>query len=209
MVTMVRVSVVPTDQVGGREGSVQRFARNAHRVIALATDCVDDLVVAGAQVLDGDVSAKFYVAKETHPRVRGHLLVGGGDALDVLMIRCNAAANHAERRRQPIEHIHTHGQVRRFEQRLCSIEPRWSRPNDGDAEWAFDRAKGAHTSSWIVSLRGQVERFLKDSAGFVGCCLGLGWRTAPKSQHVGGTPFLRLHAFLRCRRSGAKGTTEK
>src|SRR5260370_23034185 len=148
MVTMVRVSVVPADQVGGREGSVQRFARNAHRVIALATDCVDDLVVAGAQVLDGDVSAKFYVAKETHTRVRSHLLVGGGDALDVLMIGCNAAANHAERRRQPIEHIHTHGQVRRFEQRLCGIEPRWSRSNGGNAEWAFDRAKRAHTSSW-------------------------------------------------------------
>src|SRR5882762_3599923 len=147
MVTMVRVAVVPADQVGRREGSVQRFARNAHRVIALATDCVDDLVVARAQVLDGDVSAKFYVAKETHPRVRGHLLVGGGDALDVLMIRCDAAANHAERRRQPIKHIHTHGQVRRFEQRLRGIEPRWSRSNDRDAEWASDRAKGAHTSS--------------------------------------------------------------
>src|SRR6266849_3789550 len=55
-----------------------------------------------------------------------------------------------------------------------------------------------------VSLRGQVERFLQDSAGFVGCCLGLAWRTAPKRQQVGGTPFLRRHAFLRCRRSVAK-----
>src|SRR6266850_2968226 len=36
-----------------------------------------------------------------------------------------------------------------------------------------------------VSLRGQVERFLQDSAGFVGCYLVLGWRTALKRQQVG------------------------
>src|SRR6185503_3509942 len=103
MVTMVRVAVVPTNQVRGREGSIQGFARNAHRAIALATDCVDDLVVTGAQVLDRDVSAEFHVAKETHTRVRGHLLVDGGDGLDLLMIRSDASANQAEWRRQPIE----------------------------------------------------------------------------------------------------------
>src|ERR1700722_3472633 len=106
MVTMVRVPVVPADQVGGREGPDQTFTRNAHRAIALATDRVDDLVVTGAQVLDREVSAEFHVAKETHTWISGHLLIGGGDGLDLLMIRCNAAANQSERRRQPIEHIH-------------------------------------------------------------------------------------------------------
>jgi hypothetical protein len=48
MVAMVRVPVVPTDQVGGREESIQPFAGNVHRAIALTADCVDDLVVKGA-----------------------------------------------------------------------------------------------------------------------------------------------------------------
>src|ERR1700682_6553133 len=101
MVTMVRVPVVPADQVGGREGYIQRFARNAHRAIALATDGVDDLVVTGAQVFDRDVSAEFHVAKEADTWVSGHLLISGGDGFDLLMIRCHAAADQAERRRQP------------------------------------------------------------------------------------------------------------
>src|ERR1700716_1944732 len=144
MVTMVRGPVVPADHVGSREGSVQRFARNAHRAIALATDRVDDLVVTGAQVIDREVSAEFHVAKETHTWISGHLLIGGGDGLDLLMIRCHAAAAQSGRRRQPIEHIHADSQVRRFEQRLCCIESGWSRSNDGDAERAFDSARGAH-----------------------------------------------------------------
>ena len=56
---------------------------------------------------------------------------------------------------------------------------------------------------WDVSLRGRVERFLQDSAGFVSCCFGLRRWTAPKRRREGrcarrlvtwtGSPHLKRH----------------
>src|SRR5258706_15809411 len=69
----------PTSRPGRWSRRIRPFARNAYRAIALATDCVDDLVVTGAQLLDREASAEFHVAKETHTRVKGHPLIDGGD----------------------------------------------------------------------------------------------------------------------------------
>src|SRR5712671_6205426 len=94
----------PASRPGRWSRRIRPFARNAYRAIALATDCVDDLVVTGAQLLDREVSAECHVAKETHTRVKGHPLIDGGDGVD-LLIRCHTATNQAEWRRRPIEQI--------------------------------------------------------------------------------------------------------
>src|SRR5260370_17381961 len=46
-----------------------------------------------------------------------------------------------------------------------------------------------------VSLRGRVESFLQNSAGVVGCCLGLGRWTAPTTREGGGTPSYGITLF--------------
>src|SRR6202790_5509170 len=55
-----------------------------------------------------------------------------------------------------------------------------------------------------VRLRGRGEGFLQNSAGFVGCCLGLGRWTAPTEAGGWRNAVLRHHAFLRGSRRRSK-----
>ena len=73
MFAKVRVGVVPGDEVEGGVAPAQVFAGNVQAAVALGADRVDDLVVADAEIIDGDVPAQRDVAE-----VVAHLVHGRG-----------------------------------------------------------------------------------------------------------------------------------
>ena len=90
---MIGVAVVPTNEVGRGIDTGEVFACDAQLGIAFTAECVDDLVVVIVEVRDLDVAAQAHVAEEPEPRVRCDLVVDLDDALDLLVIRSDAAAH--------------------------------------------------------------------------------------------------------------------
>src|SRR5699024_1327024 len=78
----VRVGVVPGHEVRAAVGAVQVDARDVQVRVLLGAGGDDDRVVAGAQVIKGDVAAQPDVSVEVDPVVVQHLVQGGDDALD-------------------------------------------------------------------------------------------------------------------------------
>ena len=99
VVGVVRVAVVPGDELRGRVRAGAVLARDAEAVVGRGADRVDDGVVALQQVLAGDVRAELDAAEEAEARVLGGLLVDARDALDLRVVRRDAGAYEAERRR--------------------------------------------------------------------------------------------------------------
>src|SRR5690606_34534969 len=80
-VAVVRVGVVPADELGRRVAAGQVLARDPHPPVGAGADRVDDRVVVGGQVLVGEVPAHLDVAVEAELRVGGDLVVDPGHRL--------------------------------------------------------------------------------------------------------------------------------
>jgi hypothetical protein len=117
----MRVRVVPTDEVDGRHAAGQILTRNAQRPVGLRADGVDDRVVTLGQLGGLHVVADDDVAEEPKPRIQRRLLELGADRLDFRMIRGDAGAHQAPRRRQHLQHVDAHvgvvGRIGELQQR--------------------------------------------------------------------------------------------
>jgi hypothetical protein len=92
---VVGVAVVPTDEVRRGVDAVEVLACEAELVVALAAERVDDVVVARVEVFDGEVAPELDVAEEAEAVVGRDLVVDPRDALDLLVIGRDAAADQA------------------------------------------------------------------------------------------------------------------
>jgi hypothetical protein len=132
-VAIVGVAVVPGDELGGRPAPGQVLARDAHAPIGLRADRVDDRVVAGVQVVVGELGAVLDVAEEAKLGVRRGLLVDAADRLDVGVVGRYPAAHQAPRRGQAVVDVDLDVHVRMrlaLEEVPGGVEARWARSHD-------------------------------------------------------------------------------
>ena len=131
---VIRVAVVPGDELGGRVGTGAVLARDAQAVVARGTDRVDDAVVMVQQLRAVDVRAELDSAVEAEAFVRRRLLIDARDVLDLRMVGGNARAHESERGRQDIEEVDVHARV---QQLLGGVEP--CRPGSHDRKARHER----------------------------------------------------------------------
>ncbi len=106
VLAVVGVPVVPGDEVGRRVATAKVLAGDAHAAVGLGAGGVDDLVVVRPEILERDVLPQLDVAEEAEPGMRGRLVEGSGDVLDLLVVRSHSEADQSVRRRQAVEQIH-------------------------------------------------------------------------------------------------------
>src|SRR5690606_37645516 len=115
------VCVIPGHEVGAAEGTFKVDTWNVQVCVLLGTGGDDHCVVTGIQVFQRDVAAQADVAVEVDPVVVQHLVQGVDDALDTRVIRGNAVADQAERRRKLVEEVNVQLQFTRCD-RLALVE---------------------------------------------------------------------------------------
>ena len=113
VVGVVGMGVVPADEGGGGVAAGQLFAGDAELAVGLAADREDDRVVEPLEVLDLDVVADLDVAEEAESLAGGGFFVDPDYRLDLRVVRGDAAADEAERRRQAVEEVDLSVQVAR------------------------------------------------------------------------------------------------
>jgi hypothetical protein len=136
-VAVVGVAVVPGDELRSGPAPGEVLAGDAHAPIGLGADRVDDRVVAGVQVVVGELRAVLDVAEEAELGVRRGLLVDAADRLDVGVVRRHSAAHQAPRRGQAVVDVDLDVQVRMrlaLEEVPGSVEARRARSHDRDAQ---------------------------------------------------------------------------
>jgi hypothetical protein len=87
----------------------------------LRANGVDDRVVELTELFVRHVSPDLDVAEKAEPGLLRDLLVDTGDVLELRVIRRDAEAHEAPRRRQPLEHVHL-GALLRIEEVAGRIE---------------------------------------------------------------------------------------
>ena len=112
VLAVVGVPVVPGDEVGRRVAAAEVLAGNAHAAVGLGARGVDDLMVVRPEVLERHVLPELDVAEEAEPGVRGRLVEGGRDVLDLLVVGRDAEADQPVRRRQAVEQVDLDGEAR-------------------------------------------------------------------------------------------------
>jgi hypothetical protein len=88
------------------------IAGDAHATVGLGAHGVEHGVVAGREVLVGDVAAQLDVAIEAELGVLGGLLVDPAHRLDVRVVRGHARADEPPRSGEAVEHVDLHAEVR-------------------------------------------------------------------------------------------------
>ena len=124
----VRVAVVPGDEVGAAVRTFQLDAGDVQVRVLDGASGEDHGVVVLLQVLQHQVSAVFNVAEEADVAAVQHLVQGVHNALDARMVRCNAVADQAVRRRVAVEEVNADHQAGShffaFRQHVCCINTR-------------------------------------------------------------------------------------
>jgi hypothetical protein len=103
--------------------------------VALVADGVDDAVVVGAQLRDGDIPAQRDIAQEAHRGILGGALEGLLDLLDALVIGGHAGAHQPIGTGQPIEEIDADRDVLLLEEGGGGVEAGGAGSDDRDVEW--------------------------------------------------------------------------
>jgi len=127
----VRVSVEPLHELGGAVAAGQADPRDAEVPVPFAAGRDDHRVVEHPDVGQREVPPVRDVAEQPHPRPAQHGVQRPDDPLDPRVVRRDAVPDQAERRRQPVEEIDRTRGVR-LHQRVGGVDPRRSRPDDGD-----------------------------------------------------------------------------
>ena len=133
-VLVVRVAVVPGDELGGRPRARQVLAGDAEPPVGLGADRVDDGVVERGELLVRDVAADLDVAEEAESRARGDLLEGTRDGLELGVVGSDAEPDEPPRRRQPLDHVDLDRRILAREQRGRRVERGRAGADDGDAQ---------------------------------------------------------------------------
>jgi hypothetical protein len=145
-VGVVRVAVVPGDELRGGEAPRQVLSRDPERLVRLGPGRVDHGVVVLQQLAVGDVAADLDVAEEAAPAPDGLGVEAVLEALDLLVVGRHPAAQQAPRRRQPLEQVDlrvaAHAQERRGRERAGG-----SGPDDRDPRAAHAAVRSAVPSS--------------------------------------------------------------
>lgn len=102
----MRMRVVPTHEVDGRDAARQLLAGDVQRAVGLCAGGVDDGVVAFGEFARLDVLTDPDVAEEPEAGVGRGLLELGADRLDLRMVGSDAGAHQTPRGRQHLEHVH-------------------------------------------------------------------------------------------------------
>ena len=120
------------------------LARNAHPSIRLRAGRVEDHVVVGAQIVDGDVTPEFDAAIEPESRICRHLVEARRDRLDLLVIGRHAGPNQPVRRRDAVVHVDLDHESRLAEEVVGGVVSGRTGADDGDAEWGAFAAGTRH-----------------------------------------------------------------
>ena len=148
-VAIIGMAVVPGDELGGRVAVLQIFPGDAHAPIRLRPRGIDDLVIVVAQLVDSDVAAELHAPEEAKPRVRGDLVEGNRDVLDLLVVGRNAQAHEPIRGRQTVEHVHLDDDPVLAQELVGGVVPGRPGTHDGDPKRSLRRARARrHAGLW-------------------------------------------------------------
>ena len=92
---VIRMSVVPGDEVGGTVGLGQINTGDIQRGVAVSAGCDDDRIVVRVQVINRDVAANLNIAQKTNITALQDLVQGDNDLLDSRVIGSNTVADQA------------------------------------------------------------------------------------------------------------------
>src|SRR3954452_11972033 len=104
-VAVVGVAVVPADELGRRPAAWQVLAGDAERLVGLGARRVDDGAVVAHELLVGDISADLDPAEEADAARERLAVEGVLEALDLVVVGRDAAAQQAPRRRQALVEV--------------------------------------------------------------------------------------------------------
>jgi hypothetical protein len=104
-VAVVRVAVVPGDELCGSPAAGQILTRDAQRLVRLGAGRVDHGRVVAHELGVRDVDADLDVAQKAAAALERLAVERVLQALDLLVIGGDAAAQQAPRRRQPLEQV--------------------------------------------------------------------------------------------------------
>ena len=96
---MVRVAVVPGDELGSGPRARKVLARDAQPSVGLRADRVEHGVVEPSELVVADVAPDLDVAEEAEAGSHGDLLEGPRDGLQLRMVRSHTEPHEPPRRR--------------------------------------------------------------------------------------------------------------
>ena len=136
LIAEIGVGVVPGDEIEGGVAPAQVLAGNVQAAVALRPHRVDDLVVAGAEIVDGDVPAERDVAEVADLVPGEDLRVHPRHRLDGLVVGRHAVAHQPVRRGQPVDEV-DRDRIAALEQGFGREEPRRAGTDDRKPGWPF------------------------------------------------------------------------
>ena len=104
-VAVVRMAVIPGDEVAGVMAPRQVFAGDAQRPADVGAGRKHHRVIAFPQLVDGDIASDRDAADETKPRRCCDPVEGRRDQLELGVVGSDAEPDQSVRHRQPLEHV--------------------------------------------------------------------------------------------------------
>jgi len=147
-IAIVRVGVVPADELRRGMAARQILTRDIHAAVGLRADGIHDRVVAPGEIVVRDVLAEGDVPEEAEAGMLGDAVVDLRDRFDLLVVGRHAAAHQPERCGQALEHVDPDVQIGAFLKRFGGVEGRRAGTDDCNAEWC-----GAHVYHGVPLCR--------------------------------------------------------
>ena len=102
---VVRVAVVPGDEIGGAVGAFELDAGDVEVGVLESAGGEDDRVVVGAQILEREVGAELDVAEEADVAAAEDPVQCGDDALDARVVRGDSVTDQPEGGGEAVEQV--------------------------------------------------------------------------------------------------------
>jgi hypothetical protein len=153
-IAVVGVAVVPGDELRGGPAPLQLLAGDAQRLVGLRACGVDDRRVVRHELLVREVAAHLDVAQEPAAPAQRLAVEGVVQALDLLVVGRDAAAQQSPRRGQALEEIDLH---------VAALPPQTGRGEGPGGPGADDRDSGG-SAGHHAAVRSAVLRSAKNSA---------------------------------------------
>jgi hypothetical protein len=126
----VRMPGIPSDELARRPAARQVLPRDAELGILSRARGIHNGVVGREKLLARDVSTELDVADEADAAAVEGAGQRVGDRLDARVVRRDAVAQQAIRRRQPVDEVHLHRKVALPDQRLGGKQPGRAGPDN-------------------------------------------------------------------------------
>ena len=131
---VVRVAVVPGDELGRGVRAAQLLARDPEPPVDRGAERVEDDVVVLEQLAAGDVAAELDMPEEPEALVLGRLVVGPRDRLDLRVVRGDARPHEPVRRRQAVVEVDGERRLVDGQQLAGGVEAAGAGADDGGAK---------------------------------------------------------------------------